>query len=342
MEAPNISPSLSDEAAIKSLVEAAKDPSSPLSVLLLCAPSDRMAISSQLQRSGLLVAQRWSTKVVAVVVAPNRDALRDGMARQMLGYTRRELLTVDFDRLHAALTKSGLYGRFNVGHAWSVGSPHSSNPNSSSGGSDASITSDSYSYLTGQAPSAPSEDRSRVAPSESSQASSVSSIANSTFVWNLGALSRWCEPQFAQASILQLVAPDDDQAMWLGAWGTKGVTFKPVNEQLEIALNVSSLWSQLKHPSIAELLGRSAVGHCAAYVLEDLPYTLELVIYQQPSELSSVDVVTRITLEVIAGLAYLHSMDVMHRNLRPRSIFLTARMCAASPSYEHHPGARAH
>ena len=116
--------------------------------------------------------------------------------------------------------------------------------------------------------------------------------------------------------------------MWLGSWGGNMVTFRPVNERPDVAFEVYELWSLMRHQSVAQLISRSAVGHCAVYVLEHLPITLEYLIYQLPSALASLDLVARMTLEAVAGLEYLHGMHVMHRNLRPQSIYLNANMCA--------------
>jgi len=95
-----------------------------------------------------------------------------------------------------------------------------------------------------------------------------------------------------------------------------------------VAFKVHELWSQLKHVGVVELLGRSAIGCCAAYVLEDVPFNLESLIYRQPIQLASLDTVTKITLDFMSGLSYLHTHNVIHRNIRPRSIYLTHNMTA--------------
>jgi len=55
--------------------------------------------------------------------------------------------------------------------------------------------------------------------------------------------------------------------------------------------------------------------------------TLEYLVYQLPSALCSLDLLARLTVETANGLAFLHGMNVMYRNLRPASVYLDATMC---------------
>lgn len=95
-----------EEKELISLAKVVLDPNSdaPLAVLLLCTAGERQQTSSYMQRCGLLVNQRWSSRLFSVVCVPNCASLPVPMRRKLQSYRQRAAPIIDFDYLCLFLT----------------------------------------------------------------------------------------------------------------------------------------------------------------------------------------------------------------------------------------------
>ena len=190
-----------EEAA--ALAREAASGNGPLSVLLLCSGNDRKPVSGMLQRSGLLVAQRWSTRVAAVVCAPNRRSLKDAMHRQLQAYNRRDLRIVDFDVLQGFLYEGSSYdGSQSKGSCCSSAASENSDQVVEGMLMDYPETSGTTSQSEPQQPQQPQQ-----SPSFPQSEVVNEHTVLTSHVWDFAALAQWSDPRFEHSQILQARAP---------------------------------------------------------------------------------------------------------------------------------------
>lgn len=86
-----------------------------------------------------------------------------------------------------------------------------------------------------------------------------------------------------------------------------------------------ALARELQHPNIVRLLSVKVSEHEPTLVFEDGGTDLEVLVRKrrQANEAFEPDVVSRLTQQLVSGLAYLHGRLVMHRDIKPANLLVT-------------------
>ncbi|GAX74957.1 hypothetical protein CEUSTIGMA_g2403.t1 [Chlamydomonas eustigma] len=130
----------------------------------------------------------------------------------------------------------------------------------------------------------------------------------------------------------------------LGA-GAAGAVYKGVYQGKDVAIKVSTamdandsdagsmqhelqIMAKLDHPNIVCVYG-GCLSPPNLFVVEELMAgDLSAVIHRRKAQPLSIDTVLKISLDIIAGLVYLHDLDIVHRDLKPGNVLMTAEGAA--------------
>ncbi|CAL6001107.1 Kinase [Hexamita inflata] len=128
--------------------------------------------------------------------------------------------------------------------------------------------------------------------------------------------------QGAFGSIIQATqCTPDDRPIRLVA--IKKLIEKQQNERNPISqspLEEIQILQQLSHPNIIKCLDSFQEGNYTYYVMPLCPFCLSDLIYSQ--QILPIRAVQSIMHQLMSGLAYLHSKQIMHRDMKPRNILI--------------------
>ena len=161
------------------------------------------------------------------------------------------------------------------------------------------------------------------------------------------------DAMFDDLRLTSLIAEGGTSRVWRGEWKTSRVAVKVLShggptsspEALRSFVQETRILRELRHPSICSFLGACMQQGLPAIVLECLPGgSLYSLLHEAPAARSGADggssppaaasaplvpaLLSRLSLEVAQGVAYLHQSQVIHRDIKSANVLLDAQQHA--------------
>jgi len=147
----------------------------------------------------------------------------------------------------------------------------------------------------------------------------------------------WRQPQFDSLRLIRQVAEGSMSAVWEGDWGGALVAVKILKaepraspgarEAAAALLREVKIWSNLRHPAVCSFMGTCVQRGLPAIVLEYLPGSLHDLLHKPTSGKHKLRplgerVQVQIGREIATGVAYLHSEQLIHRDIKAANVLL--------------------
>jgi serine/threonine protein kinase len=145
-------------------------------------------------------------------------------------------------------------------------------------------------------------------------------------------LARWDSPQFRALQLNKRIADGSRSTVWHAVWQSTPVAIKQL--KAEACMDPAALRSfeqefniaaKLRHPAVCALYGTTVIGGAPAIVLEYMPGgSLHHALHNRHRhDVLRPDALSLIALDVAMGIAYLHSNQVIHRDVKAANVLLT-------------------
>lgn len=148
--------------------------------------------------------------------------------------------------------------------------------------------------------------------------------------WPSAQRALWDERQFEGLTLTRFCAEGSESKVWEACWGAATVAVKVLKDEPHIGkdtlkgfMKEVEIWRSLRHPHICTFMGTCLHEGRPAMVLEFMKGgSLHELLHDQGSGALEAEKKGSIALEVASGLAYLHSQDIIHRDIKAANILL--------------------